>query len=463
MSSAERRSRAGGAAVIIAMAQIASLAAFAQPREPISYPRQFTAQSAVALAIRSHPAVAMASANVEARIADVRSAELQAGPSVSAAFTSLYGSGESTSFAVVQKVGTVEEPLTKSEGTYGSALLNLAVPLYSKGSWFNRDAPAVASAHGKYLRAKAELDAQMVDIAAQVANAYLGLLQGTEEVALQEQVYKTRRAHLEVMRERVAARLSTLSEQLAIESLVASATSDLEIARAKVDAAQRSLKTLIGMPAGQPLDALPLEADLPQLPNVARLIENAQNTHPAVLAQEGALASARAEVRVARAEYSPTLSFVSSAVAASNLHTPDVNRFYSVGLALTVPIADFGLNDSKVRSRALDLNQSELKLQAERYSVAQKVSSAYQNAQAAIEKVGPLRAKLAQYRQQEDASRAQYESKLQGLDRLLGDRAATLAGADALVEARYAAWLSYVTLVSAAGKAYGASSTESGK
>lgn len=416
--------------------------------------RRLTADSAAKLATQQSPAVLAAAIDIKEKAAELESATLVWRPTLALQNLTYYGRGESTSFQALQKVDEPGVPSGYAEGRYMANSLVVGLPLYYSGTWFTGETPGAVQAGANQGVARENLKLQAAQAANLVVKAYFNVLLATEQLAIYQAEHASKLKALEVVRQRVAARLSPRSDQLLIESAVATALAGINIATSLFDTNLLQLRSLLGLPESERLDLAPLSEEIPPVPPLADFVRRTLSDHPKVMLQRANVELARGTLLKAKGDYSPVLTFTSSLTGASNLASSTMPSFATIGVTLYVPLSDFGQSNAKIRAKQEALNESEQQLQVARSTATREMANAHNVVAQAKEQIAPAQAKLEQLVHAEEVTQARFDLGQVPLNKLIDDQYNVLAQRVTLLSVKYAAWGAHADLIVAAGMPY---------
>lgn len=425
-----------------------------KPETPLESLR-FDPDSAAELAVRQGPAVIAAAIDIQAKAADLEAARLVWRPTVSIQSALNRGRGESTGFQAVQNVPDPGTPSGFAEGNFMSNTISLTMPIYLSGTLFSRETPLAVQSEGNRAVAEETLKLQAAGAANLAVKAYFNAALALEQRRLYEAQYALNLKSLEIVRQRVEARQSRLEDQLLIETAAAASLAGLNTARSLNTTKLVEFRAVLGLPDAQPLQFAPVTDDVPRLPGLSGLIESLVSEHPKVRTQQAAVQIARGALLQTKGNYAPTLSFVSSYTTSSALTGDSLRPNFSVyGITLSVPIADFGQSDAKIRSKAHSLSESEQQLLAVRSTLVQSLATSYHAATSTVELLPSARTKLEQLKYTEQVTQAKFDLGEVVLDKLISDQSNRLNQEIVLLGSKFAAWGAYADFISVAGKPY---------
>jgi multidrug efflux system outer membrane protein len=242
----------------------------------------------------------------------------------------------------------------------GSPLLSVqrydvAVNLVSyELDFWGRVSSLSASAKASYLATEAAQRAFRLSLIADVANAYLSLLEMRERTQLADATVKTRGETRELITRRRDAGVSNDADWLQAEGSYQAAVAELASLQQQQAAAENLLNLLLGksmaemkdLPAGRSLAEQDISSDL-----FAGLPAEVLLRRPDVLAAEQQLIAANANIGAARAAFLPRISLTGSAGTASGslsgLFGPGSGA-WSFQPAIILPLFDAGRNSANV-------------------------------------------------------------------------------------------------------------------
>jgi len=227
---------------------------------------------------------------------------------------------------------------------------------------FGRRGGRVETSKALRLAATASFQRTNQDVAFRVVTAYFNLITAQERLAASRQIVKTAQTTQEAAEAQLANGRSTLPDVLNARAATAQAAYDLQASIGAVDTARVVLRETIGV---EPSDAILVEepAGVP-LPtevaeSTANLVKAAMQQRPDLRAIAEKLQAANAELKVAKAEYWPTVHL--GAYAAQQAVWPTINvagpnplgdanqTVWGVSVTARWTIFDGGLRRNEVR------------------------------------------------------------------------------------------------------------------
>jgi len=221
--------------------------------------------------------------------------------------------------------------------------VDLAVTAFEVDFW-GRVAALSESARANYLATEQARRAFRLSLVADVANAYLTLLEMQERQSLAADTVKTREETRNMIARRREVGLAGDLDYLAADGALQAARADLANLSRQKAAAENALHLLVGaspaLPDGKLLADQGIVADIPVgLPSDALL------KRPDVLAAEQSLIAANANIGAARAAFFPRLLLTAAFGTASNQLAglfDAGSRAWSFQPVLSLPLFDFG-------------------------------------------------------------------------------------------------------------------------
>lgn len=423
---------------------------------------QLNPEKAVELALGHSKTLAGASATISSRELELQAAKRGGFPTLSAALSTQYGSGEPYSFFFVNQVRDPEDVVrvqrkTSATGGFAQGSVTMTVPIYKKGSLFNIDAPEVEKAEGAAKKAEADSQILSDQVTIEVLEYYLGALKAADEADIHQRTHESQSKWLDYLRKRGQEGLVIKSEELAVETALATGISNLNIARRSQELNLLKLKMMLGTEQAKQIELAQMPEQFANVPPVEDILNHAISINGAVKSQEAALQVAKAELRDAKGELLPTLTLTSSAIAASNMVDKDIPGFYSFGLNLAIPIYDFGQKSLKQDAKEAAVIENDHKLGAAKETLIYKIHGAYNDYQDAKEKIEVDKKKIAHAELVGEESKDSYEKGFVGLDQVLENESKLLEAKLGLVQDRYMAWAHYYDVIIFTGKFLAAS------
>ncbi len=177
---------------------------------------------------------------------------------------------------------------------------------------FGRRAGRVEASKAARLAAAATFQRVNQDVAFRVVTSYFNLITAQERLEASRQIVKTAQTTQDAAEAQFANGRATLPDVLNARAAAAQARYDLEASIGAVDSARVVLRETIGV---EPSDAIVVQqpADLP-LPaqvveSTASLVDKAMRQRPDLRAILEALRAANAQLKIAKAEYLPSIQF----------------------------------------------------------------------------------------------------------------------------------------------------------
>jgi outer membrane protein len=276
-------------ALVLAASAASAQAAMPTPGAPL------TLDDAISLARRNNPAFLSVANNRRTADAAVRSARGALLPSADASFGSRYQQGGQQVFNGLSFTNS-SDAIQSSYGLNLSYRINSASFVNPKAAMANRDA------------VEADITGNSEQLRAAVTQQYLTVLQAQARSALQDTLVKTAQTQLDLAQAKVAVGSGTSLDIRRAEVALGQQQVALLTARNNVEVEKLRLFQQMGVP--QPAGIV-LTTEFPiDPPNLGldALLDMARRQNPAIVALRSRERAASLNVRVAKAEYTPTLS-----------------------------------------------------------------------------------------------------------------------------------------------------------
>jgi outer membrane protein len=309
---------------------------------------------------------------------------------------------------------------------------------------FGRRGNAMDAAKDRLLAANLGFNRKHQEIIFRVQRAFLALTSLRGKIAVAQSSVDSARAVRESAEEQLRNGLATLPEVALARQQEAQATFDLEDVLATERDAQVALAESIGLPPTTPIQvtdfsALPPPAALEE--SVEKVIDQALERRPDLIAKVAAVREKEAEVRRARAAYYPTLSLVANLnTLAGSVKITGGNQptgwfsaaepSYGVGLLLQWNLFEGGATRRRVELAEAERRDAEAEVTAARDQAIREVWKAYTDVRLAARRLDVAVALV-------DASQKSYEAALESYRQGLGTLIDLLAARRELSRARF--------------------------
>jgi outer membrane protein TolC len=365
-----------------------------------------TLDEALKLATMQVSAFQQASLNERSAAEDVRQAKTAFLPKVSAPLSYLY-----TSPALGAPPGTPRTPsfLANNAVSEYQAYVNVAGDFDIAGrlrATFEKNRALLAAAHaGTEVARRALMQA--------VVEAYYGLALTTAQLRAAEQNLAAAEEF-----ERVTSLLLTGGEIAAVDltrARLQTTTRRDELERARADAvvSAGALRIFVGYDFTQAISTSDLASTLPVDGELQQFSAEAVNRRPEFSQFEAQLRAARQEVRIARADRLPQLSYsILGGFDSDSLRPPRLKEHTGVSAAVTlsIPIFDWGESRSKERQARLRAEITENERTLALRGFVQQFYAAQAQATSALSRIRLARTALTQAQENLDASIARYRA-----------------------------------------------------
>jgi outer membrane protein len=338
-------------------------------------------------------------------------------------------------------------PFNVAPSGFFRVILNQALPTLNL-RWllldFGRRGNAWDAAKERLLAANLGFNRKHQEIIFNVQRAFLGLTSLRGKIAVAQSAVDSARAVRESAEAQLRNGLATVPEVSLARQQEAQAAFDLEDVLASERDAQVALAESIGIPPTTPIQvidfsALPPPAALED--SVDKVIDQALEKRPDLIARVAALRGKEAEVRRARADYFPTLSLLSNVntiagrakITGGNQPTGWFSASepsYGAGLLFEWNLFEGGATTRKVELAEAERRAAEAEVTAARDKAVRDVWKAYTDVRLAIRRLDVAAALV-------DASQKSYESTLESYRRGLETLINLLAARRELSRARF--------------------------
>jgi outer membrane protein len=244
----------------------------------------------------------------------------------------------------------------------------------------------------------------------QVKEAFFRILQKQEQIILVENIAKRRKEDLVLIRLRYQAGRESAPAVKEAEANLLQAEYDKKRADEELTLAKVDLNLLLGRPGRRELSLAHADQGF-QFPPLEALIEEAKAQRPELRAELASTPSLEAQVRQARSDYRPRISF-SSSYGLSGREFLDQEDSWSMGVTLSLPIFDGYSRKAKVADATLSLRNQEDAIRELEEQVEGEVEQAYSTWELARSIIEVAETTLEAARDMYQLTKLQYEQGL---------------------------------------------------
>ena len=288
--------------------------------------------------------------------------------------------------------------------------LNLTQPIFAWGRYYY----GYQAAKLNYQAVQRDLAAAANQLRLDVSEAFYGTLVAQEFVRVSEQSVSLVEQQLAVAEASLAAGAATDFDVLRAKVQLANAKSQLIRAQNSVQTAKNAYKTVLNLPLSENIavqGTLEVSA-ASQMPNVDldTLIQQALENRPEVHRTEFSESAARKQVAVAKTRSRPDLGFFSNYQISQNERLTDMNRIWSLGVQINIPIFDGFANRAAVQQSESALKQVQLGGTQVKVGVEFEVRAAYLNLRGTEAIIAVQREAVAQARESVRIANLQFQN-----------------------------------------------------
>ena len=362
-------------------------------------PRVLTLEQSIEIAKQSNLTVQTAEQNLKTAEAQVRAARAGLLPRITA-------SGNYTYFKDVQKSviqadggfgfpmpgGEMDEtspPSADNEaelielefGAHHNAQgsLNLTQPIFAWGRYYY----GYQAAKFNYQAAQRDVDAAYNQLRLDVSEAFYGALIAQEFVRVAQQSVSLVEEQLGIAEASLEAGAATNFDVLRAKVQLSNAKSQLVRARNAVITAKNAYKTVLNIPLAEDISVkgsleIPEKQEILAL-NLEALIEQALKNRPEVHRTQFSEHAARKQINITKTRSRPDLGLFSNYQISQNERLSQMNRIWSVGFQINIPIFDGFATRAAVQQSESTLKQIQLGGTQVKVGVEFEVRNAYLN------------------------------------------------------------------------------------
>ena len=385
-----------GALVLLATLVLGAAGAPATAQD--AAPRRLTIDSAVELALARGKPAQMAELQVQQAAEQRYAALADYLPRLTASGNRIQNSG-TTRIVIppgvlgVDGTGALVPSTTRSfeQGSSGITYGQLALTQPLTTVYRVRQAEALAAARER--DAEIHRDRTRLDVALGVQQLFLRALAAEEKVRAAATTLTARQRQLADAEHASAAGATLPAEAARAHASVLDAEYALVTARNEVEDYETELREALGVAMGTPLELVPPDTALEQLPPLEEYLARARVDNPEVASAHAAVEQARRAISLARADYIPDIG-----VGLTYTYQDGVpllpQRSTALAIQGTWTVWDFGKRSATVRERQAALALAQLAAERAEDQAAVAVEKAYRRAERAVIAAGAARAAL---------------------------------------------------------------------
>ncbi|SDL00778.1 outer membrane protein [Pseudomonas delhiensis] len=292
---------------------------------------------------------------------------------------------------------------------------------------FGRRRAALRSARQLLVAANASHQAMLQSAFVDAAQTYYDALAAQDTLAAAEQVRDMAAENYQAADAKYAAGAAALSDRL--QAQTAQSQSELRLVRARgnLDNALGVLALRMGLPAEsrfQLTSELALMPDTTFVSAIDRLLAQARDRHPQLIAAQARVEAASQRVHEVRAEGLPTLALTGSLSHSRNdlpraLNGDTRQRDTSIGLQLNIPLFEGFERNYRVRGAKAEVQASRAALAGTEQQVSLLVWGSYQRLMVDSQSLNSTDALVAQSRQALEVTQGRYRAGVGSMIELL--------------------------------------------
>jgi outer membrane protein len=257
-----------------------------------------------------------------------------------------------------------------------SVAMTVTQPLYLGG----KTRASVNRAENSVLSQRAQLQATENQVFSDVVNAFVGVIQDEQLLALDQSNEQLLTKELQATNDRFRVGELTRTDVAQAEAALASATATRQTAEGTLQTARATYEQLVGDPPGHLVDPQPLKLPTPTLQDAQ---VQAGRNNPNVVAALFADAAARDAFDVAYSALLPQLTLQGSAFHDKNQNLGDTENGVQALFNLTVPIYQGGAAYAQIRQARQQELQARNTLEEQRRAAVQQATASWTQVEAA--------------------------------------------------------------------------------
>ncbi|SCM83570.1 Outer membrane protein [uncultured Sporomusa sp.] len=380
------------------MLATAALPGFAAPVE-------LTLDEAIDMALKTNPSIKMSESDLKKSEWDVKGAKAAKSPSVNLSHNSIRSKSPESASYVYNYNSITDTPqklvIPSSIGNRYTNSVDLTLPLYTGGKLEG----TIEKAQLGNKSAAFGLEKTRQQIKLDATTGYYAILQTRNLVKLSEESLDQLNSHLKNVEAQYAAGTVAKTDVLRSEVEKASAEQSLIRAKNSYELAVSGLNNIIGLPLET---EIAVQEDLPYEQydkTLAECIEVALVNRPDLAQVRASVASAKADIKVAKSGNKPVIAASASEQWSDNDFPGTDNNNWTIGISASYNLFDSGLTRSQVKGAEAGLDKATEQLRQAQDAAQLEVRQAYLNMKEAEKRIDT--SKVAVTKAEEDFKIAQ--------------------------------------------------------
>ena len=288
--------------------------------------------------------------------------------------------------------------------------LNLTQPIFAWGRYYY----GYQAADLNYQAMQRDVDAAYNQLRLDVSEAFYGALVAQDFVRVARQSVSLVEEQLAVAEASLEAGAATNFDVLRAKVQLANAESQLIRAQNGVQTAKDAYKTVLNIPLSENILVkgtleVPVNHKIPAL-NLDTLVQQALDNRPEVHRTQFTEHAARKQVDIAKTRSRPDLGFFSNYQISQNERLTEMNRIWSLGLQINIPIFDGFATRAALQQTESSLKQIQLGGTQVKVGVEFEVRTAYLNLRAAETIIEVQREAVTQARESVRIANLQFQN-----------------------------------------------------
>ena len=288
--------------------------------------------------------------------------------------------------------------------------VNLRQPIFAWGRYYY----GYQAAKLNYQAVQRDVEAASNQLRLDVSEAFYGALVAQEFVRVAQQSVSLVEEQLAIAEASLEAGAATNFDVLRAKVQLANAKSQLIRSQNGVQTAKNAYKTVLNIPLSENISVkgtleIPEDFKIPAL-NLDALIQQALEKRPEVHRTQFTEHAARKQVEIAKTQSRPDLGFFTNYQISQNERLTEMNRIWSLGVQINIPIFDGFATRAAVQQSESALNQVQLGGTQVKVGVEFEVRAAYLNLRGAETIIEVQREAVTQARESVRIANLQFQN-----------------------------------------------------
>ena len=321
----------------------------------------------------------------------------------------------------------------------------LSYSLFKEGVFLGRNAPSILEAQGRSEEAEYNLQIAKEQIIHEVSKSYFAVLKNKEEWRAIEKILKAQQLDYETALKKFELELISRNDLLLAEVNLFTVQSELQVAQSTHSISLANLAMKMGLDPKAKIEINDSPQTFDPLPSLEELVKFTYQNRPEIGMQHAIIKSLRADYRLVRTEWFPTLDLVSTYTLWDDYSPPTASSWLSA-LQLKMIIGRSTINQAKSREMEAKITEQEHVLLQLKRSISLEMIKVYHQISDAEGQIGISEKRVEQREEAVKLARTRFKNNLAPQSKVFEAEGQLWEARKDLAQTRFDLRLSYARL-----------------